>query len=207
MVNESIPVAPLDDEETEDRPVALTDAETLPNHASDVENVGREDAPEQSEVPNPTKPIKLYKSSRLKGYMTLTLASFINYDAARHSAAVDYVVPSTESQRVYAQVTSMVSLLVALVCLLLHLDRITPLQKTIWIPLFRNGSRYEGALVVVLTLWWSVATGVETSVTGIAGDGKGQYSLYYSTWACCLTSFWMLERWCVAAGWVRVTGR
>jgi hypothetical protein len=210
MVDESSPVAPLNDEETNEHFSSSPVAAVAPNQpASDVAAEAREDTPQPPEDANsntPKKPIKLYKSSRLKGYMTLTLASFINYDAARRSAAVATnrtVVPSTESQRVYAQTTSMVSLLVALVCLLLHLDRITPLQKSLWIPLFRNGSRYEGVLILLFTFWWSIATGVETSVTGIAGDGKGQYSLYYSTWACCLTSFWMLERWCVASGWVR----
>jgi hypothetical protein len=211
MVDESGPAAPLNDEETEGHSSTSPEAEALSSQPDDAAAETREDPPEPAEDANnnpsdPKKPIKLYKSTRLKGYMTLTLASFINYDAARSSAAIETnrtVVPSTESQRVYAQTTSMVSLLVALVCMLLHLDRVTPLQTSLWIPLFRNGSRYEGVLMVLLTFWWSIATGVETSVTGIAGDGKGQYSLYYSTWACCLTSFWMLERWCVASGWVR----
>jgi hypothetical protein len=157
-------------------------------------------------LPATKKPIKLFKSSRLKGYMTLTLAAFINYDAARTSndirTNVLTVIPSTETQRIYAQITAMVSLICTTLSLIMHFDRISPLQHKLWIPIFRNGSRYEGAMILFYAIWWSIATGFETSVTGIAGDGKGQYSLYYSTWACCLTSYWILERWCVASGWV-----
>lgn len=40
----------------------------------------------------------------------------------------------------------------------------------------------------------------QSSVKGIAGTGKGQYNLYFSTWACCWTSIWTLERWIVASG-------
>jgi hypothetical protein len=154
----------------------------------------------------PPQQIKLIKSTRLKGYMTLTLAAFINYDAARTSNHIDIntlsVVPSTNEQRIYAQITSIISLIGTCICCMIHFDRISTLQNKIWIPLFKNGSKYEGCIVVFYTIWWTIATGIATSVTGIAGDGKGQYSLYYSTWACCLTSYWILERWCVAAGWV-----
>jgi hypothetical protein len=158
---------------------------------------------------NTKKPVKLYKSSRLKGYITLALASFINFDAAQKSGNVDKniltVVPSTDDQRRYAEAVAVVSLILASFCLVVHLDRVTPLEK-FWIShLFApDGSKFEGALVFFLTVWWSVATGVATSITGIAGDGKGQYSLYYSNWTCCLTSYWVLERWWVAAGWVRL---
>ena len=159
----------------------------------------------------PPKPIKLIKSTRLKGYMTLTLAAFINLDAARTSSNIDTnaitIVPSTDAQRLYAQITAIISLIGTTICCLIHFDRITPLQNKVWIPILfhTNGtSIYEGGMIIFYTLWWGIATGIATSVNGIAGDGKGQYSLYYSTWACCLTSFWLLERWFVASGWVRM---
>jgi len=156
---------------------------------------------------NPAPVVRLYKSSRFKGYITLTLASFINYDAAQKSADVldgnISVVPSTSGQRGYAVAVAVVSLIVSVFCLVTHLDRITPLQK-FWSALFRDGSRFEGVLLALWSLWWAVGTGVATAVTGIAGDGKGQYSLYYSYWVCCLTTLWALERWWVAAGWVSV---
>lgn len=145
----------------------------------------------------------LYKSTRLRGYITLTLASFIHYDAADNSSGGEFahvsVVPSTPDQRRYAVAASLVSLLLSAACLLVHLDRITPLRR-IWSVAFGPGSRWEGALLIFLTIWWTVATGVDTSVSGIAGDGRGQFSLYYSTWVCCFTCYWMMERWLVAAG-------
>jgi hypothetical protein len=163
-------------------------------------------------VPPSQKPVKLIKSTRLKGYMTLTLAAFIHLDAARSSSNIDTnaitIVPSTDQQRVYAQMTAIISLIGTSLCCLIHFDRITPLPTKVWIPIFfhTNGtSIYEGGIIIFFTLWWGIATGIATSVNGIAGDGKGQYSLYYSTWACCLTSLWLLERWFVASGWVRNT--
>jgi hypothetical protein len=207
------------------------------------------------------KPIKLYKSTRLKGYMTLFLASFINYDSAQKSSNVDvnllHVVPSNDDQRKYAVAVAVVSLIASGFCLVAHLDRITPLER-LWIFLFQpqqppptvdppptatvdpstaaptnqthdpntptttttdgktndttatttstalGVSTLEGTLALFLTIWWSIATGVATAVSGMAGDGKGQYSLYYSYWACTCTSYWILERCGVAAGWVRI---
>jgi hypothetical protein len=149
--------------------------------------------------------IKLYKSSRLKGYITLVFFSFINYDSAQQSADTQNsnisVVPSTAEQRRYAISVAVVSLVLSSFCLLTHLDRITPLEK-VWIILFKDGSKVEGILLALWSIWWAIGTGVTTSVAGIAGDGKGQYSLYYSSWICCLTTMWCLERWWVAAGWV-----
>lgn len=157
---------------------------------------------EQSE---PEKPIKLYKSSRLKGYITLVLASFINYQSAQESADTQSsnitVVPSTAEQRRYAVAVAVVSLVLSVFCLLTHLDRVTPLEK-VWIIIFKNGSKVEGIMLALWSIWWIAGTGVSTAISGIAGDGKGQYSLYYSTWVCCLTTLWCLERWWVAMGWV-----
>lgn len=147
---------------------------------------------------------KLYKSTRLKGYMTLALASFISYDSAENSANVNVdnvlVVSSKGGEQRYAVAVALLSLILSSGCLVVHLDRFTPLQP-FWASLFCNGSKVEGALIAFLTVWWSVCTGVSTSVSGLAGDGRGQYSLYYSCWVCALVCFWMLERWWVAAGW------
>jgi len=179
----------LEQEEVEERGDAKDD-EKRDEQASPTEN-------------NPI--IKLYKSTRLKGYITLVFFSFINYDSAQKSADTQNsnisVVPSTAEQRRYAISVAMVSLVLSIFCLLTHLDRITPLEK-VWIILFKDGSKVEGILLALWSIWWAIGTGVTTSVAGIAGDGKGQYSLYYSSWICCLTTMWCLERWWVAAGWV-----
>ncbi|KAL7561189.1 hypothetical protein ACA910_004116 [Epithemia clementina (nom. ined.)] len=146
--------------------------------------------------------IKLFRSSRLKGYLTLVLASIINYDAASKSENVikaSGAIPSTDEQQNYALSVAIVSLILTGWATLVHLDTITPLEKA-WIAFFKPKSRFELVLAVVLVIWWSVATGIQTSVNGIAGDGKEQYSLYFSCWACCFASYWVLERWWVAAG-------
>jgi hypothetical protein len=145
----------------------------------------------------------LYKSSRLRGYMTLALASFINFDAADNSAERIgihvSVITSTPKQRGYAATVAVVSLIISAACFIVHLDRFSPLRK-FWQTLFKPGSKFEGLILAFLTTWWTVAAGVNTSVRGLAGDGRGQFSLYYSTWVCCFTCYWMVERWWVAAG-------
>ena len=185
--------------------VTLTPLKLLSEIAENQQRDSMDDERARSSEGEADKPIKLYKSSRLKGYITLVLASFINYQAAEDSSDVQVakvtVVPSTPEQRRYAMAVAVVSLVLSIFCILTHLDRLTPMEK-IWIIFFKNGSKYEGLMLVVWSIWWMVATGIETSVSGIAGDGKGQYSLYYSTWVCCLTSVWCLERWWVAMGWV-----
>jgi len=191
-------------------PLKLVDSNILAENNSS--NPADNNATEQDAAADNTagdgsgdKPIKLYKSSRLKGYITLVLASFINYQSAQDSANVQLsnltVVPSTAEQRRYAVALAVVSLVLSIFCLLTHLDRVTPLEK-VWIVMFKDGSKIEGIMLAFWSIWWIVGTGVSTAVAGIAGDGKGQYSLYYSTWVCCLTTLWCLERWWIAMGWV-----
>lgn len=56
-----------------------------------------------------TSDIKLYKSTRLKGYITLLLASAINYSSATQSdsAILNTAVPATQGQKNYAMAVSM----------------------------------------------------------------------------------------------------
>lgn len=147
----------------------------------------------------PPKP--LYKSTRLKGYITLLLASAINYSSASQSdsAILNSAVPATQTQKNYAMSVSMVTIILSIFILLIHLDRFTCLQKY-WLKAFKPKSKIELGLIVFLMLWWIAATWVQTSVGGICGTGKGQYNLYFSTWACCWTSIWTFERWVVASG-------
>jgi len=149
------------------------------------------------------KPIKLYKSTRLKGYITLALTSFINFDAAQKcdSPISTGAVPATGPQKSYALTVSSVSAAVSTLIVFMHFDRLTPLETMWWVPAFRAKSRIELGLVIGFVIWWSVATGVQTTIGGVAGDGKGQFSLYFSTWVGCIASFAVLEKWAVAAGW------
>jgi hypothetical protein len=93
----------------------------------------------------------------------------------------------------------MITMIIAVFVTIVHLDHSTPLEK-IWIQGFRPKAKVELGLILCLVIWWIIATWIQTSVNGIAGDGKGQYNLYFSTWACCWTSIWTLERWMVASG-------
>jgi hypothetical protein len=139
---------------------------------------GEQDEPEEPEI-------KLYKSTRIKGYITLIVASVINFDSAQKSEDVKATnaVSSTLEQRRYAISVALVSMILSTATVLMHLDRITMFKKA-WTTAFRPNSKIELGLAIFLCIWWSVAVGVETSVQGIAGDGKGQFSLYYSSWGC-----------------------
>jgi hypothetical protein len=140
-------------------------------------------------------PIKLYKSRRFKGYLIIVLASVINYNAAVLSRNPINVtaVPGSPKQQGYAKAVALLSAIVTGVLVLVHLDRYSPLQS-IWKKAFDPKSKIELGIILFLLLWWSVATIIQTSVRGIAGDGKNQFNLYYSTWVCCWTTLWILER-------------
>ena len=139
--------------------------------------------------------IKLYKSPRLKGYLTIVLASVINYNAAvlSDNPISSSSVPASLTQQRYAKAVAMTSAIVSALLLVIHLDRYTPLQS-LWSRGFGPKGNAELYCDLFLVGWWSVATVVQTSVRGIAGDGKEQYNLYYSTWVCVWTSVWTLER-------------
>jgi hypothetical protein len=134
------------------------------------------------------KPAPLTDSSRLKGYITLIVASVVHYDAAKDSSlgisseeemnvsvAIEYrgVVPADPAQRSYAMAVSVITLIVAMFCTVVHFDRFTCL-KGAWETAFRPGSTIELFILLGLSLWWLIATIVLTSVNGIAGPGKGQ---------------------------------
>ncbi|KAL3938487.1 MAG: hypothetical protein SGARI_001729 [Bacillariaceae sp.] len=62
-----------------------------------------------------------------------------------------------------------------------------------WTKLFAPKSKFELLLCTILLLWWFIATCIQTGVRGIAGDGKEQYNIYYSTWFCMLSALFCLE--------------
>lgn len=144
----------------------------------------------------------LYKSRRFKGYLTIFLASIVNYNAALLSDdPLDPTsVAASPAQRRYAMAVALLSAIVTGLLVVIHLDRYSPLEK-VWRPAFAAESKFETVLIAGLILWWSVATIIQTSVRGIAGDGKEQYNLFYSTWVCCIVSFWIAERKAVDFGY------
>jgi hypothetical protein len=141
------------------------------------------------------EPTKLYKSPSLNAYMTIALASIINYHAAEVSSEPinKRLVPASQLQRSYAKVVSLCSAIITCVLVFIHLDRW--ILTSFWIKTFgKKQSCFELAIILFLMFWWFIATIIQTGVTGIAGDGKEQYNLYYSNWVCLLATFWLLER-------------
>lgn len=138
----------------------------------------------------------LYKSRRFKGYLTIFLASIINFNAAILSdEPIDrFTVPATQTQQAYAKGVALMSAIITGLLVLIHLDRYSPLESKLWRPAFQPQSKFETVIIAFLLLWWFIATIIQTSVRGIAGDGRQQYNLYYSTWVCCWTSIWIAER-------------
>ena len=171
------------------------------------EEENEEDEEERDEENEEEKPLKLYKSPRLKGYLTILLASIINYNAAKLAAKpiATTSVPASETQQRYAQTVALWSAITTGILIVAHLDTYSPLQKFYNIGLAPK-SYWELGIIISLLVWWSVATIVQTSVRGIAGDGKEQYNLYYSTWLCLWTMIWTLERKLCDFGWSTIRG-
>ena len=98
---------------------------------------------------------------------------------------------------------SLISLVLSTITTYGHLDPIPCMQRNVWNKLFgKPRGKVELLLIGFLVLWWSVAVGLETTVQGVAGDGKQQYSLYYAAWTSCLVSYyWILEKYLMDAGW------
>lgn len=166
---------------------------------------GEEDKEEEEALPK-----ALYKSSRFKGYLTLVLASGVSFQAAYVSNAAtlisDVVVQrASDQQRSYAMAVAVISMIICAFIIMAHLDCVTPLKKY-WRQLFRPKSRFEVLLIVFLMIWWIVALWINTGMDGIAGDGKSQYNLYFSTWICFFVCAWTLERWMVSCGYPSLEG-
>ena len=152
--------------------------------ASSSESEGGGGGDDDDEKSRDSKVAPLTDSSRLKGYITLIVASVVHYDAAKDSSldnaesdrtttVLSGVVPADPAQRSYAMAVSIITLIVAMFCAVVHFDRFTCL-KGAWNKAFGPGSKIELIILLALSLWWLIATIVLTSVGGIAGPGKGQ---------------------------------
>lgn len=112
----------------------------------------------------PAKKVKLYKSPRFKGYLTIVLASAINYHNTNISQESSDLaaVPASDKQRFYGMSVAMVSALISGFCVLCHLDGFSCLRDTWRGQLFAPRSRFEVILDLFLLLWWAIATIVQT---------------------------------------------
>ena len=156
---------------------------------------GSNDKDENAEEATPAKSIKLYKSPRFKGYFFILLSSIINYRSVAVStdtSDISAVVPSSE-QVAYGITVSLISCIATGLCVLVHLDNCSCFKELWKTKLFAPKSKFESMLDVFLLLWWFIAVCIQTGVRGIAGDGKEQYNIYYSTWFCTVAALFCLE--------------
>jgi len=129
---------------------------------------------------------KLYKSPRFTGYLTMFLSSIINYHGVIVSQNTTdvHVIASTGVQRKYGYIVALISCVASGFCVICHLDRFSCLANTWKNNLFAPKSNFETILDFSLLLWWFMAGVIQTKSSGIAGNGKGQYNIYFSTWFC-----------------------
>lgn len=167
----------------------------------DDDNNNNEEDDADDDEPPPKR--KLYKSQRFKGYLTLLLSSVINYQAVSVSdVATDLnTVPSSQTQQNYGLSVSLISCLLSGACIAVHLDNFSCFKNLWRDQLFAPKSRFETLLDTFLVVWWGIATIIQTSVRGIAGDGKNQYNVYYSTWVCFWATGWTMESKMTEYGW------
>jgi hypothetical protein len=151
------------------------------------------------------KGLKLYKSPRLLGYLTMFMSSVINYHGvivSRNTSDV-HVIASTGVQRQYGYIVALISCVVSGSCVICHLDSFSFLANT-WKKLFAKKSKFETILDFSLLLWWFIAVIIQTRSSGIAGDGKGQYNIYFSTWFCLFCAISVAESKCMEYDWPSV---
>jgi hypothetical protein len=107
---------------------------------------------------------KLYKSHRFKGYLTILLASVINYHAVEVSQDandISAVTPSSQ-QVAYGLCVSLISCIVCGFCVLVHLDNYSYFTKFWKDNLFAPKSKFEIILDLFLLMWWFIATCIQT---------------------------------------------
>jgi hypothetical protein len=130
----------------------------------DGDNDNDNEGGEASSSPAPPKKVKLYKSPRFKGYLTIFLASTINYNGtliSQRPSDLSVVVPS-DKQVAYGKAVAMVSALVSGFCVLCHLDSFSCF-KDVWRgKLFAPQARFEAVLDCLTLLWWAIATIIQT---------------------------------------------
>lgn len=123
------------------------------------------------------------------------LSSIINYHGVIVSLDTTdvHVIGSTGVQRQYGYIVALMTCVVSGFCVLCHFDRFTCLAKIWTNTLFVPKSKFETILDLSLLVWWFMAVVIQTRAKGIAGDGKGQYNIYFSTWFCLFCAISVVE--------------
>ena len=190
----------------------------IEDNANISERIEGEDPPE---TPETAEISPLSKSNRLKKYLKLAVISSLAFVSAYESDGVHIitsitesfapfsvneaieVVPASTRGRYYALVLSGASAVYHFIIVAIHLlDAVFVMPRAR--KMFQNGSDIECVIIVLSAVWWLVGTWVITSIHGVAGDGRGQFNLYFSTWLCCITNLNMIEIWLISAGYASV---
>ena len=161
-----------------------------------------QDHPDRIEVVEDASPATseltpLLKSNRLKQYLKLVVISSLAFASAYESDGehiflskpesfaapfqvneVIEVVPASIRGRNYSLVLSGVSAIYHFIIVAIHLfDAVVTMPRAR--KMFQNGSELECVIIVLSALWWVIGTWVTTSIHGTAGDGRGQFNLYF----------------------------
>ncbi|KAL3777097.1 hypothetical protein ACHAWO_010469 [Cyclotella atomus] len=173
---------------------------------------GRDD--EDSLQTNQAPP--LYESPRLKGYITLLSSSVYNYISAKDQTLisgepVDWCLaqydlslltddPRPNAARIrYAMTAAVITIMITCAVIFIHFISFTGIGNKLWLKMFGRNGKAELYIASFLTFLWIITTWSNTSIRGPAGY-KDNYNLYWSTWICCFTSFWILEAWSTSTG-------
>jgi len=173
--------AKSEDEKDSNKPGLTTSGHNRKSRDANSSGEGEKDEESQE-----GKDIKLHKSPRFTWYLTMFLSSVINYHGVIVSQSTTdvHVLASTGVQRQYGYIVALISCVVSGFCVICHLDRFSCLANTWKTNLFAPKSKFETILDFSLLLWWFIAVVIQTRASGIAGDGKGQYNIYFSSWFC-----------------------
>mmetsp|Transcript_1221 Transcript_1221/g.1744 ORF Transcript_1221/g.1744 Transcript_1221/m.1744 type:complete len:443 (-) Transcript_1221:24-1352(-) len=167
-----------------------------------VENV-------ESDENEKKKEVHLSKHPQLQGYIVLFASSAVNLSSSLQSNLSSpelwlegvgmRIIPASEKAKDFALANAGIVGGFAAFALIAHFDRFSCL-KGIWMKLFKPNACFEKAFLALLIIWCAAATWINTSVRGLAGPGKGQFDIYFTTWISFIASIWTLERWYVLAG-------
>lgn len=192
------------------------------SHKDDDANVNVSERKNPAPTESPVRPVSKSNPRRLKQYLKLAILSSLAFIFAyesdlEHSIAyikgpimpvfvngAVNVIPASDKGRYYTMILSGSSAVYHILIVAAHFfDGIFYLPSTR--KIFQSGSEVECFLIVLSTLWWIVGTWITTSIHGVAGDGRGQFNLYFSTWLCLFTNMNLIEIWLVDAGYSSIS--
>lgn len=96
-------------------------------------------------------------------------------------------------------VVSGIGTVINLVIILAHFD--TLCLPSLWLRMFRDGSRYEQCIVISMAIFWAGGIHINTSPLAV---GESQANIFFTTWICFFSSFINCGVWRVSAGRISI---